>query len=90
MKAIDILTLAQGICETLDKNDIKAGDVRYIQMYRDWLRLKNEGHKYDWIMYWLAKEYDTNHAVVPEALSADIANVNRGGVPVDIRFEFVW
>ena len=62
MKAIDILTLAQGICERLDKNDIKAGDVRYIQMYRDWLRLKNEGHKYDWIMYWLAKEYDTSES----------------------------
>mgnify|MGYP003413555128 FL=1 len=40
--------------------------------------------------YMFAKEYETNHAVVPEALSADIANVNRGGVPVDIRFEFVW
>jgi hypothetical protein len=40
--------------------------------------------------YMFAKEYDTNHAVVPEALSADIANVNRAGVPVDIRFEFVW
>ena len=40
--------------------------------------------------YMFAKEYDANHAVVPEALSADIANVNRGGVPVDIRFEFVW
>ena len=40
--------------------------------------------------YLVAKEYEANHAVVPEALSADIANVNRGGVPVDIRFEFVW
>ena len=40
--------------------------------------------------YMFAKEYETNHAIVPEALSADIANVNRGGVPVDIRFEFVW
>ena len=40
--------------------------------------------------YMFAKEYETNHAVVPEALSADIANVNRDGVPVDIRFEFVW
>ena len=40
--------------------------------------------------YMFAKEYEANHAVVPEALSADIANVNRGGVPVDIRFEFVW
>lgn len=40
--------------------------------------------------YMFAKEYDANHAVVPEALSADIANVNHSGIPVDIRFEFVW
>ena len=40
--------------------------------------------------YMFAREYESNHAVIPEALSADIANVNRGGVPVDIRFEFVW
>ncbi len=40
--------------------------------------------------YMFAKEYESNHAVISEALSADIANVNRGGVPVDIRFEFVW
>lgn len=64
MKAIDILTLAKGICTTLDKNDIKAGDVRYIQMYSDWQRLKKEGHKFDWIMYWLAKEHDTSESSV--------------------------
>lgn len=40
--------------------------------------------------YMFAKEYDANHSFVPEALSADIANVNRSGVPVDLRFEFVW
>ncbi len=40
--------------------------------------------------YMFAKEYEANHAVISEALSADIANVNRSGVPVDIRFEFVW
>ena len=30
MKAIDILSLAQGICTTLDKNEIKTTDVRYV------------------------------------------------------------
>ena len=64
MKAIDILTLAEGIITTLDRNDIKTADVRYVQMYRDWQRMREEGHKWDWIMYWLGKEYDLSEASV--------------------------
>lgn len=64
MKAIDILTLAEGICTTLDKNDIRCSDVRYVEMYREWQRLKNEGHKWDWIMYWLGRQYDMSEASV--------------------------
>lgn len=64
MKAIDILTLAEGIITTLDRNAIKTADVRYVQMYRDWQRMREEGHKWDWIMYWLGKEYDLSEASV--------------------------
>lgn len=64
MKAIDILTMAEGICRTLDKNGIKTSDVWYIEMYRDWTRLKGEGHKFNWIIYWLANEYDTSESSV--------------------------
>ena len=64
MKAIDILSLAEGIITTLDRNDIKTADVRYVQMYRDWQRMREEGHKWDWIMYWLGKEYELSEASV--------------------------
>ena len=64
MKAIDILSLAEGIITTLDRNDIKTADVRYVQMYRDWHRMRQEGHKWDWIMYWLGREYDLSEASV--------------------------
>ena len=40
--------------------------------------------------YEFAKEYAARNAVIPEALAADIANVNAHGIPRDIRFEFVW
>ena len=64
MKAIDILSLAEGIITTLDRNDIKTADVRYVQMYRDWQRMKNEGPTWAWIMYWLGREYDLSEASV--------------------------
>ena len=37
-----------------------------------------------------AKAYSAKNAYVPEALSADIANVNAHNIPRDIRFDFVW
>ena len=40
--------------------------------------------------YEFAKEYAERNAVIPEALAADIANVNAHGIPRDIRFDFVW
>ena len=39
----------------------------------------------------VAKELQKDLAeIIRSKGMADIANVNRGGVPVDIRFEFVW
>lgn len=37
-----------------------------------------------------AKTFSKTHAVVPEALSADIANINAHNIPRDIKFDFVW
>ena len=40
--------------------------------------------------YEFAKAYTAEHAFIPEALSADIANINAHRIPRDIRFDFVW
>ena len=40
--------------------------------------------------YEFARTYASENAVVPEALAADIANVNGHNIPRDIRFDFVW
>ena len=37
-----------------------------------------------------AKTFSAEHAVIPEALSADIANINAHYIPRVIRFDFVW
>ena len=56
--------MAQSICTTLDKNEIKVTDVRYVEMYQEWQRMKQEGHKWDWTMYWLGKQYEMSEASV--------------------------
>ncbi len=37
-----------------------------------------------------ARTFSAEYAVVPEALSADIANINAHNIPRDIKFDFVW
>ena len=69
LRAVDILTLAEGICERLDRNGIRPSDVRYIQMWRDWQRIKAEGHKWDWIVYWLSNEHGLSETSVSRTLT---------------------
>lgn len=64
MKAIDILTCAESVCGILGRNDIDPKDVRYIDLYRDWVRMKKEGHKYQYIVYYLSTEYDVSETSV--------------------------
>ena len=37
-----------------------------------------------------ASQYCAEHAVISDALAADIELVNKSGIPTDIRFKFVW
>lgn len=60
MKAVDVLELAQPIIERLLEANINPKDVQYLEMYKDYLRLKNEGHKITWIHSILSDEYNVS------------------------------
>lgn len=60
MKAVDILELAQPIIEKLLKVDVNPKDIQYLDLYRDYSRLKNEGHKITWIHNVLSEEHDVS------------------------------
>lgn len=61
-KAVEVLRVARSICELLAGNDIKASDVRYLDMYDDWCRLRGEGHKFRYIVYYLSTQYDLSES----------------------------
>ena len=58
MTKYELVKLLQSVMETLDKNGISVQDSRHIPMYEDWLRLKNEGHKYFYIIRYLSQQYE--------------------------------
>ena len=64
MRAIDILQTAEGICRTLARNGIDPRDVEHIRLYQDWVRMKKEGHKYQYIVYYLTTQYEMSESSV--------------------------
>lgn len=64
MKVIDVLVMAESLCRLLADNNIDPTDVRYIELYRDWVRMRAEGHKYSYIVYYLSIQYDVSESSV--------------------------
>ena len=68
MTQYEILNAAQSILRLMADNGIKAEDVRYLDMYGEWCRLKGEGHKVEYIAYYLSERYECNRATVYRAV----------------------
>lgn len=64
MKIYELLKGAESICTLLDANGCKCSDVRYLAMYADWVRLRAEGHKYDFIVHYLSTQYEISKSSV--------------------------
>lgn len=64
MRAIDILTMAESICKILADNSVSPTDVHYIALYKDWKRMKTEGHKYSYIVYYLSMQYGISESSI--------------------------
>ena len=64
MKVVDILNFASGICATMVNNKINPSDYIYVEMYSEYMRMRSEGHKYEYIVYYLSNQYNVSEASV--------------------------
>lgn len=64
MTQYELLKTAASLLTVLMENDIDAKDVKYIKLYRDYLRLKKEGHKVGYVVYYLSQQYECSEATV--------------------------
>lgn len=58
MKAHEILTLAKPMIEMLMSVGVSPKDIQHLDLHKDYLRLKNEGHKITYIEAYLCDEYN--------------------------------
>lgn len=64
MTRYDLLRTAESLLTILTANEVDAKDVRYLGMYEDFVRLKGEGHKVGYIVYYLSQQYECSEATV--------------------------
>lgn len=64
MNKIEFLKSVRSVMETAHRNKIDAGDVRYIDMVDDFLRLKAEGHKFIYIVAHLQDVYGVKRSTL--------------------------
>jgi hypothetical protein len=64
MTQFELLKAAASLLHTLEKNEIDAKDVKYLQMYGEYKRLKEEGHKVGYVAYYLSQQYECSVATI--------------------------
>lgn len=64
MTRYELLKTCASVCEVLARNNIDAADVRYLKMVEDFERMKKEGHKTSFIVFYLSQQYDVGEATI--------------------------
>lgn len=64
MTQYDLLRTAESLLTILTANDVDAKDVKYLELYENFVRLKDEGHKVGYIVYYLSQQYECSEATV--------------------------
>lgn len=64
MTQYDLLRAAESLLTILTDNDVDAKDIKYLGLYKDYVRLKKEGHKVGYVVYYLSQQYECSEATV--------------------------
>lgn len=64
MTVFDLIKVYQGPMNVLNEANVNLTDVRYIELYQEFLRMKGEGHKLTYIVAFLMDEYSVGQATV--------------------------
>lgn len=64
MTQYEALRFAESALRMLTDGGVDAKDVKYLDMYDDFVRLSGEGHKRTYIMYYLAERYGCDRATI--------------------------
>lgn len=76
MNAYEFLSTHRSVLEQLQSLPVNPSDIRYIDLYRDYMRLKDEGHKKIYILQYLSDEYGVDERTIYRVMKKFSAKVD--------------
>ena len=64
MTGYELLAVNENLLKKMQSAALSVDDIKYMEMYREYERLRNEGHKKTYIMQYLSDEYDVSERTV--------------------------
>lgn len=76
MNVYEFLSTHRSVLETIQSLPAKPSDVKYIELYKDYVRLTKEGHKKVYILQYLSDEYKVDERTIYRVVKRLSANVD--------------
>nr|DAL45094.1 MAG TPA_asm: Mor transcription activator family [Caudoviricetes sp.] len=64
MTGYELLAVNENLLKKMQSAALSVDDIKYMEMYREYERLRNEGHKKTYIMQYLSDEYEVSERTV--------------------------
>lgn len=64
MTVYEFIKTHRGVLEQMASISVNPKDCKYIELYKDYVRLQTEGHKTTYIMQYLSDEYDVDERTI--------------------------
>lgn len=64
MTVYELIAANQGMLRLMSDASIDVSDLKYIDMYKEYVRLIEEGHKKTYIIQYLSEEYNVGQATL--------------------------
>jgi len=64
MKAVEFLKLVREILKLMSDFDLKRDDYKNIELYEEYMKMRGEGEKVDYILCYLSQKYHTSESSI--------------------------
>lgn len=58
MRYVELIECAKSVIDTIRNNDVRLDDIDHVDMFRNYERLRKEGHKVEYILQYLSEVYN--------------------------------
>ena len=64
MKAVEILRIGKELLKVMSTFDLRRDDYLHLELYEEYLKMRSEGEKVDYVLYFLSRKYKVSESTI--------------------------